>query len=141
MLWTNKVVYVCQVSKLQHMYVILLNTFLCAKDDKTHQIISNLNRKFWDKLTLIWVGFLGFLFYPLLITMSSFESGYLASCIYDFSDESLFEQFTAWRSLFVIPENIRKPRVSMGIKGNTGQSWINKRFEVEKKSLYKNKNF
>ena len=73
--------------------------------------------------------------------MSSFESGYLASCIYDFSDESLFEQFTAWRSLFVIPENIRKPRVSMGIKGNTGQSWINKRFEVEKKSLYKNKNF
>ena len=86
MLSTNKVVYVCSVSKLQHMYLILLNTFLCTKDHKTHQIISNLNRTFWNKLTLIWVGFLEFLFYPLaqpsFITMPSFESGYISSILY-----------------------------------------------------------
>ena len=86
MLSTNKVVYVCRVSKLQHMYLILLNTFLCTKDHKIHQIISNLNRTFWNKLTLIWVGFLEFLFYPLaqlsFITMPSFESGYISSILY-----------------------------------------------------------
>ena len=86
MLSTNKVVYVCSVSKLQHMYLILLNTFLCTKDHKIHQIISNLNRTFWNKLTLIWVGFLEFLFYPLaqpsFITMPSFESGYISSILY-----------------------------------------------------------
>ena len=40
------------------------NTSLCAREHKTNQAISNLNRKIWNKSTLIWVGFLGVLFYP-----------------------------------------------------------------------------
>ena len=36
-----------------------LNNSFCAKDHKTNQAISNLNRMFWNNPTLIWVGFLG----------------------------------------------------------------------------------
>ena len=38
-------------------------TSFCARDHKTNQAISNLSRKFWNKSTLIWVGFLGVCFY------------------------------------------------------------------------------
>ena len=137
MLSTNKVVYVCRVSKLQHMYLILLNTFHFTKDHKTHQIISNLNRTFWNKLTLIWVGFLEFLFNPLaqpsFITMPSFESGYISSILYM---QLFWPIFILTLYCLAFPfcnprkhqknrqktsENIKKSSVSMGIKGNIGQ--------------------
>ena len=35
---------------------------------------SNLNEKFWNKSTLIWVGFLGIRFYPLLQRDYKFEN-------------------------------------------------------------------
>ena len=41
------------------------NTSFCVRDHQTNQTISNLNRKFWNKSTLIWVDFAGVLFYPL----------------------------------------------------------------------------
>ena len=37
-------------------------------------IFSNLNEKFWNKSTLIWVGFLGFVFIPLLQRDCKFEN-------------------------------------------------------------------
>ena len=67
--------YVCQVSKTT-TYVcnrfntsfrsLILLVFNTARDQKTNQATSNLNQKFWNKSTLIWVGFLGFVFTPLL---------------------------------------------------------------------------
>ena len=65
---------------------------------KMNIFFSNLNEKFWNKSTLIWVGFLGVRFY--LLTPMRLEvwkpylhlnsHAYLACCIYDFFDQSLF---------------------------------------------------
>ena len=74
------------------------NTSFCARDHKTNQTVSNLNRKFWNKSTLVWVGFLGICFYPLaprrlLVWKRYFHLNsyiYLASCIYNFFYRYLF---------------------------------------------------
>ena len=65
------------------------NTSFCARDHKTNQAISNLNRKFWNKLILIWVGFLGVHFYQLAPTrllvwktIPSFEFAYISCILY-----------------------------------------------------------
>ena len=47
---------------------------------------SNLKGKFWNKSTLIWVGFLGVRFYPFFPTRLLVWNKYLASCINDFFD-------------------------------------------------------
>ena len=60
------------------------NTSLCARDLKTNQAISNLNRKFWNKSTLIWVGFLVVCFFPLWSneTKSLKNDTFIWICIY-----------------------------------------------------------
>ena len=91
--------YVCQVSKLQHI-CNRFNTSFYARNHKTNQAISNLNRKFWNKSTLGDLG--GFssdsLLFPMLQQDYEFEKPYLhlnshkylASCIYDLFVQSLF---------------------------------------------------
>ena len=74
-------------------------TYVCNRF-KMDIFFSNLNEEFWNKSTLIWVGFLGVRFYPLTPTRLQVwkpylhlnSHTYLASCIYDFIDRSLFEQ-------------------------------------------------
>ena len=64
------------------------NTSFCTKDHKTHKAISNLNRKFWSNLTLIWVGFLGVFLPPCpaeimsFTTITSFESVFISWILY-----------------------------------------------------------
>ena len=65
---------------------------------KMEILFSNLNGKFWNKSTVIWVGFLGVCLYPLTPTrlliwkpyLHLNSHTYLASFIYDFLDWSLF---------------------------------------------------
>ena len=62
------------------------NTSFCARDHTINQAISNLNRKFWNKSTLIWVGFLEVRFYLLCSNKTasltaSFEFSYI-SCMF-----------------------------------------------------------
>ena len=69
MLSTNKAAYVEEVLYMPSVkstaYVCnRFNTSFCAKDRKTNKAISNLNRKFRNKSTLIWVRLLGVPFYP-----------------------------------------------------------------------------
>ena len=79
---------VCQVSKVQRIYVTDLKWFF----------FSNLNEKFWKKSTLIWVGFLGVRFYLLAPMRQRVWKPYLhlnshtyfASCMCDLFDRSLF---------------------------------------------------
>ena len=60
--------YVCQVSKT--------TTYVCNRLNTS--FTSNLNRKFWNKSTLIWVGFLGVRFYSLAPTrLLKLKNGYL----------------------------------------------------------------
>ena len=84
--------YVCQVSKLHHV----CNRF---------KMNSNLNEKFWNKSTLIWVGFPGVRFYPPTPTRLQVwkpylhlnSHPYLASCIYDFFDQSVLTKILSSR--------------------------------------------
>ena len=69
-----------KVSKLRYMYVIGLKWIFF--------FFSNFNEKFWNKSTLIWVGFLGLRFYPYfnettsLKTIPSFEFAYISCILY-----------------------------------------------------------
>ena len=79
----------------------LLLQGLCVPSVKTTSYVcnrfkmnSNLNEKFWNKSTLIWVGFQGVRFYPLTPTRLQVwktylhlnSHTYLACCISDFFD-------------------------------------------------------
>ena len=67
----------------------MFNTSFCARDHITNQAISDLNRKFWNKLTLICVDFLEVRFYHLAQTrllvwktIPSFEFPYISCILY-----------------------------------------------------------
>ena len=112
MLSTNKVIYLedifcykdCVSSVRTTTYVCnRFNTSFCATHHQTNQAISNLNRKFWDKSMLIWVGFLVVHCYPLCSSKTTSlkvfhfylhlnSHTYLTSCIYNFFDQTLFYQ-------------------------------------------------
>ena len=88
------------------------NSPFCARDNKTAQAISNLNWKFWNKSTLIWVRFPGVHFYP--------------RC----SDEttSLKNNIFLWNRIDI---------VNLVYTASLSDFCFNKKFEQKQKSLYK----
>ena len=90
----------------------LLLQGLCVPSVKTTSYVcnrfkmnSNLNEKFWNKSTLIWVSFPGVRFYPPTPTRLQVwkpylhlnSHPYLASCIYDFFDQSVLTKILSSR--------------------------------------------
>ena len=127
------VVYVCQMSKLQHV-CNRFNTSFCTKNHKTYQAISNSNLKFWNKLTLIWVSFLRVLFIPLSHWNYEFHNDtfiwVFIHILHPVCTTSLtnlcFNLLLPGVSFFVPSENIRKPRilgVQKGAPGSNGLIW------------------
>ena len=96
--------YVYQVSKLQHMYVIGLKWIS----------FSNLNGKFWNGSTPIWLGFLGVCFYSVAPTRFLVWKPYLYLTSHTYLTTYLTYHTTSLTDLY-----------------------FNKKFEQENKSFYK----